>query len=190
MFIRSERLFLRPVWPEDSIEILANIDDIAVARHLAHIPWPYRAEDARAFAALPQDPRFPHFLITRPLGADGVDVIGTIALADVGGEAMLGYWLARRVWGRGLATEAARGVLDLARVLGHQRVLAAHFIDNAVSARVLEKLGFAPTGEVSMAPCPARGGSVATVTRSMWLSAAAAHTPDGSGASDVGRRAA
>ena len=32
MFIRSERLFLRPGWPEDWTELFALIDDEAVVR--------------------------------------------------------------------------------------------------------------------------------------------------------------
>jgi len=190
MFIRSERLFLRPGWPEDSCDILEAIDDMAVARNLAQAPWPYAAADARAFAGRAQDQRYPHFIITRPHGPHGGDVVGSIALADVAGEAMLGYWIAQRAWGQGYATEAARAVLDLARMLGHTRVVAAHFIDNAASARVLEKLGFAPTGEVSMAYCPARGASVATVTRAIKLGAPAMAAPDDGGASGAPRRAA
>lgn len=185
MFIRSERLFLRPPWAEDSDAILAGIDDIAVARHLAQVPWPYRLDDARGYAARVQSSRFPHFLITRPrtgaIGADGAEIIGATELRDVCGEAMLGFWLARRAWGQGLATEAARAVLELAAVLGHRRVLAAHFIDNAAAARVLEKLGFALTGEIGMAHCPARGADVAAVTRALWLGAAHLDAPDDGG---------
>ena len=51
MFIRSERLFLRPGWPEDWQELLGQIDDESVARNLAQVPWPYTAEDARQFAS-------------------------------------------------------------------------------------------------------------------------------------------
>ena len=40
MFFRSERLFLRPVWPEDWQAILNGIADEAVVRNLARAPWP------------------------------------------------------------------------------------------------------------------------------------------------------
>ena len=40
MFIRSERLFLRPGWPEEWAELLALIDDQGVVRNLASAPWP------------------------------------------------------------------------------------------------------------------------------------------------------
>jgi RimJ/RimL family protein N-acetyltransferase len=61
----------------------------------------------------------------------------------------LGYWIARRHWGRGFATEAGRAVLETARhSLRLKRLGASHFLDNPASGRVLEKLGFKPTGRI------------------------------------------
>ncbi|WP_370073167.1 GNAT family N-acetyltransferase [Novosphingobium sp. THN1] len=54
MFIRSERLFLRPAWPEDWAELHALIDDEAVVRNLSRAPWPYGPDDAKRFVAVPQ----------------------------------------------------------------------------------------------------------------------------------------
>ena len=54
----------------------------------------------------------------------------------------LSYGLYPRFRGRGLATEAARAVLDYAdKVLGLDRIVALSRGDNATSHRVLEKLG-------------------------------------------------
>ena len=46
MFIRSERLFLRPGWPEDWNELFGEISSVgdsgdAIVRNLASAPWPY-----------------------------------------------------------------------------------------------------------------------------------------------------
>lgn len=161
MFMRTQRLFLRPVWAEDWADILAGVDDVAVARNLAAVPWPYSEPDAHWFASQPQDPRYPHFLVTRPHGADGVEALGCMGLRpepgrDGGPQAALGFWIARAHWGRGYATEAGRALLSLARVLGHRRLTAAHFLDNPASGRVLCKLGFRSTGEVVQRASPAR----------------------------------
>lgn len=146
VFHRSERLFLRPAFPEDWEAVLAGIGaDESVVRNLARAPWPYGENEARAFAALPQDPRLPHFLVTLP----GTGVIGSAGMGENdAGEAEVGYWIARDHWGRGYATEAASAVLRIARTLGHQRLTAGHFIDNPASGRVLRKLGFQPTGRI------------------------------------------
>jgi RimJ/RimL family protein N-acetyltransferase len=146
MFIRSERLFLRPGWPEEWPELLALIDDAGVVRNLARAPWPYTAEDARAFIARPQERMLPHFLITLP-AAGGARLIGSAGLGRDGDEIELGYWIGRPYWGQGYATEAVRAVLNQARALGHRRIVASHFTDNPASGRVLSKAGFRPTGE-------------------------------------------
>ena len=95
MFIRSERLFLRPGWPEDWEELLGRIGDEAVVRNLARAPWPYTADDARWFASQPQDSRCPHFFVTLPTSSAPAELIGCVGLAESDGEVELGYWLAR-----------------------------------------------------------------------------------------------
>lgn len=55
----------------------------------------------------------------------------------------LGYMLRRDCWGRGIATEASRLLLDFAfGDLGLHRVFAVVDEDNPASIRVVEKLGF------------------------------------------------
>lgn len=162
MFIRSDRLFLRPGWPEDWPELLARIDDEGVVRNLARAPWPYTADDARDFSARPQDGRFPHFFVTLP-GTHGARLIGACGIHPGEHAVELGYWIAREFWGQGFATEAGRAVLRVARVLGHARVHAQHFTDNPASGRVLRKLGFKPTGTRGALRSPGRAAPAETV---------------------------
>lgn len=146
MFHRTTRLFLRPAWPEDWEAVLGGIADEGVVRHLAKAPWPYGPDEARAFTARSQDPCCPNFLIVRP---DSGQAVGCVGLGTHGSELELGYWIARPFWGQGYATEAAAGVIEIARLLGHRRLSAGHFVDNPASGRVLRKLGFVPTGQTS-----------------------------------------
>lgn len=152
MFIRSERLFLRPGWAEDRDELRATIADEGIVRNLSRAPWPYTEQDAAAFLDISEVHRLPHFLITLP-GGQGARIIGAAGLHAADGDdaceaAELGYWIARSEWGRGYATEAARAMLGLARALGHEQIVARHFVDNPASGRVLEKVGFRRTGRV------------------------------------------
>ena len=152
MFHRSDRLLLRPVWPEDWQGVLAGIADKDVVRNLASAPWPYGEQDAREFTALPIEPQFPRFLITRAADAAVVGCIGIdpVPVDDgVDEDAVeIGYWIAREHWGQGYATEAGGAVLKIARTLGYTKLVGSHFLDNPASGKVLEKLGFAPTGRV------------------------------------------
>lgn len=157
MFMRSERLFLRPGWPEEWEELLALIDDEEVVRNLARAPWPYTADDAKAFARQQHERLLPNFFVTLP-GAEGARLIGSVGLSRDGDDVQLGYWIGRPYWGQGYATEAARALLSLAGALGHQRLVADHFVDNPASGRVLRKLGFCPTGVVRNRFSLGRGG--------------------------------
>lgn len=172
MFIRSERLFLRPGWPEDWEELLIRIGEEAVVRNLATAPWPYTAEDARHFVSKPQDARMPHFLVTVPTAQAPAEIVGAVGLGPDGDNVQLGYWIARPHWGRGYATEAARALLGLARTLGHRRLIAKHFLDNPASGKVLRKVGFALTGEVRASYSLARGGETPAAVHAIDLDGA------------------
>ena len=172
MFHRSERLFLRPAWPEDWESIYRGIADEGVVRNLARAPWPYEPDHARDWAKIPQDPDNPRFMITLP---DSGVLVGCIGLDRRDGTMEMGYWIARAHWGRGYASEAGRAVLDIARMLGHARLQASHFVDNPASGRVLRKIGFCPTGMTMKHDCLARGHKVEAVGYEIDLQRQAAH---------------
>ncbi len=155
MFHRSERLLLRPIWPEDWQGIKAGIADLEVLRNLASAPHPYTDADARQFASRSIPAMHPRFLITCP---ETCAVVGTIGLdASDQSDGEVGYWIARPYWGRGYATEAGRAVVAMARTLGFRRITAAHFVDNPASGAVLRKIGFVSTGTQRMQHSLGRG---------------------------------
>ncbi|MFI7646852.1 GNAT family N-acetyltransferase [Micromonospora sp. NPDC049460] len=83
--------------------------------------------------------------------ADGA-VLGRFNLVDVvDGEAELGYRVAERAAGRGVATDGVRRVAALARAAyGLCRLTARTTLDNAGSLAVLRRTSFTPVGEVSL----------------------------------------
>ena len=154
MFIRTERLFLRPGWLEDAPELARAIGDRAIVRNLARVPWPYREEHAFAWLSLEKDPYLPSFLITLP--EEVGRIVGVAGFHEERGDPAIGYWIARQHQGNGYATEAVQALVKLARTLGYSRVRADHFADNPASGRVLRKAGFLPTGCTSHRPSLAR----------------------------------
>jgi RimJ/RimL family protein N-acetyltransferase len=149
MFARTKRLTLRPGWPEDAAALAQAIAHERVATMLARVPWPYSVADAKAFLSVPRGPHDPCFLIEAM--DDGTPrIVGGIELLPNGHSHELGYWLTPDVWGRGYATEAGHAVLGIARhALGLRKVVSAHALDNAASARVLRKLGFREVGRAA-----------------------------------------
>jgi RimJ/RimL family protein N-acetyltransferase len=158
MFARTERLLLRPGWAEDAPALARAIADEGVVRNLATAPWPYGQEDAEAFLAAPRDPAMPSFLVTERTAGEP-RIVGACGLARrPSGAVELGYWIGRAHWGKGFATEAGRALIEIARTLKLPRLEASHFLDNPASGRVLEKLGFVPTGLTAARYSCARGG--------------------------------
>ena len=64
------------------------------------------------------------------------------------GEPITGYWIAKPYWNQGICTEALSLMLDHIRLTTDIRsLISGHFVDNPASGRVMEKCGFAATGE-------------------------------------------
>ena len=174
MFIRSERLFLRPGWPEDGEELEALIADAAVTRQLTAAPpdddGHRQGNCASEWLGPSREPLLPRFCITVP-SARGAKLVGGIGLRRDRGEVSLACWIGRPFWGQGYASEAARAVLSLARALGHRRIVAEHFADDLASARFLAGLGFKPNGEPRARLSWARGGEALAMTHALGAQA-------------------
>jgi RimJ/RimL family protein N-acetyltransferase len=161
MFARTQRLTLRPGWPEDAAALARAISHQEVVTMLAQVPWPYALEHAQAFLARPRAVTDVSLLILAHEGGGGPRLVGTIGIhpdpEEPGGHE-LGYWLAPDAWGRGYATEAGRAVIAIARhALGLKRLASGHFVDNPASGRVLRKLGFRPSGRTAQRYSAGRG---------------------------------
>ena len=157
MIARTSRLLLRPGWQDDAVALSAALNDEGLARNM-RIPFPYAPEHAEQFLAIPYDPLNPRLLIFSRTQATP-RLVGGCGLVD--GE--LGYWISRRYWGLGFATEAAQALVGAGRAMGYERIRACHAVDNPASGRVLRKLGFRPTGEFTRIFSPARGQDVLSV---------------------------
>jgi RimJ/RimL family protein N-acetyltransferase len=71
-------------------------------------------------------------------------VVGHIASFDLEGRREITYWIGREDWGRGIATRALQGFLQLE---ASRPLYARAASDNAASIRVLTKCGFLIVGE-------------------------------------------
>jgi RimJ/RimL family protein N-acetyltransferase len=76
--------------------------------------------------------------------ADG-EVVGNVVAWDQDGKRLVGYWIGRAHWGKGIATAA---VAELVARFETARPLYAYVaVQNVGSIRVLEKCGFRREGE-------------------------------------------
>jgi RimJ/RimL family protein N-acetyltransferase len=141
--LATARLVLRAPRRSDGKAIATLANDRRIAANTARIPHPYGIEDAEKFiAAVNKREGEACFVITldgAPIGVCSID------LREDGPE--MGYWLGVPYWGRGLATEAARALIDHAfGDLEHDTLISGARVNNPASRRVLEKCGFQWTG--------------------------------------------
>ena len=98
----------------------------------------FPARDKDQFAAHWAKVRADDTNVVRTIVADGM-VAGNIGSWQQNGQQLLGYWIGREFWGRGVATQALALLVDEVSI----RPLYAHVVvHNVGSIRVLEKCGF------------------------------------------------
>jgi ribosomal-protein-alanine N-acetyltransferase len=111
------------------------------------------------------DARYAQLLASQTAGTDYLhvlvtergEVVGRVNLTAVAdGSAELGYRIARKAAGQGLATAAVRKVRELAvTAYGLSRLRAKVKLDNPASRKVLEHNGFVAVGELTLNGKPA-----------------------------------
>ncbi|MFT0861396.1 GNAT family N-acetyltransferase [Ancylobacter sp. G4_0304] len=186
LVLETGRLILRAPRLEDMAWIAELADNRKVAEMTANIPHPYGMADAAAFIAnLPGGPEAATFAIflknDASLRGEAPGRLGPPIPVGMCGFTRrdetvpeIGYWLGEPYWDRGIATEAARALIDHAfGDRGLDALVASARVVNPASRRVLEKCGFQWTG-VGLTRVRAMGASVPVdrfrLERRLWTS--------------------
>ncbi len=141
---------LRPFVAGDAEGLHRLINDWAVTRTLAVVPFPYPRALADEWVAQTRTEMDAgsayHVAITGREGAEEI-LVGGVGLRLKARRASLGYWVGRRFWGHGVATEAAGRMARWAMAnLDLDALEATVAQDNAASLAVLRRIGFRQTG--------------------------------------------
>lgn len=110
--------------------------------------FPSRDRDAfmAHWARILRDPS----VVARAILLEG-RVAGNVVCYEQSGHRLVGYWIGRGDWGRGVATAA---LATLVREVAHRPLFAYVVTHNAASIRVLEKCGFRPCRAERGRPAP------------------------------------
>ena len=152
----TERLVLREAGEADAAFFLELLNDPDFVRHVAD-RGVRTLEDARRYIAerLAGSYRRNGFglWLVEPKGEGAAAGICGLVKREGLPDLDIGYAFLPRFRAKGYASESASAVLAYARdVLGLKRLLAVTSPDNAVSGRVLEKLGMRFEGMVRLSP--------------------------------------
>lgn len=173
--LHTERLVLRPPRDADAALIARYLNDFAVAGNLARVPFPYRLADAEAWLRT-RKPHMPADQVNFAIEMDST-YIGQVGFHPGPIGPVIGYWLGKPFWGRGIMSEAAAASLDW--FFGTTNAPIVHsgvFHFNAASLAIQKKLGFTETGRSSLL-CLARGAEVEHIDTQLTQTAWKARQP-------------
>lgn len=144
MILETDRATLTPWQPDDWRELHHIASDPEVMRYIAGGEgWSeaqtqeFVSRQVRHFAAR----GFCMWKLQLNGDAEAAGLCGIQPLEGTS-EIEIGWWLARRHWSRGIATEAAGAAMrDAFTRVGLERIVAIARAENAASLRIMEKLG-------------------------------------------------
>jgi len=142
--IETKRLLLRRFTPGDLDAFAALNADADVMRHIGDGKLQSRAQTEVRLNAILDHWEHHGFGLWVTLEKASGDFVGFCGLKylDSTSEIEVGYRLAKRFWGMGLATEAATASLRFGfEELGLDTIVAVAQPENVASCRVLEKIG-------------------------------------------------
>lgn len=152
MKIQTQRLIIRPFKALDAQRIYEVCSDYDIAKMTLSLPIPYLLEHAVGFIdyakkALKQETSYECAVCYKDNPNKVIGCIGITNINKVAKRAELGWWVDKAEWNKGIATEAARAVINFAfKQLNLHTLHARHFECNPASGRVMQKCGMKYVG--------------------------------------------
>ena len=145
--IETKRLIIRPFVIDDSEMVYECCNDFEVVKTTLGLPWPYTKEIAEKWISK-KDGEIKSgssYELGICFKENPKKIIGCVALMGTNSlakKAELGYWIKREFWNQGIATEAAKAIIDYGfNVLNLNSIYARYFDINPASGKVMEKCG-------------------------------------------------
>lgn len=148
--IETTRLHLQNISMEDRDFIYSKFSDDAVNRYLFDAKPMSDVNEADELIRfyLQPEPRAQHrWILTRKTDGVKMGTCGFHCWNRKDGSVEVGYDLKQEFWGQGYVSEAMMAIIAFAmESLDVKTISACISVDNQKSIRVVEKLGFMPTG--------------------------------------------
>lgn len=148
--LTTERLTLRKILKSDLYDVHDYAKDPMVTKYLLWNPHPNLDTTRQYLKTVTSYYKSGKFYDWGIVSREDGRMIGTCGFSNIdfdNNSAEIGYVLNSRYWGRGIATEAVRRVIDFGfNSLGFHRLEARYMLENEKSRRILEKCGMTPDG--------------------------------------------
>jgi len=153
MKLKGNLITLRPLEKSDASALAKVANNKKIYDNVRDMfPHPYSLEDANQFIDFVQKATdTPRFAIEYQ--GEFAGMIGLHSQSDVYRKSLeIGYWLGEAFWGKGIATEAVKLIVDYGfKHHDINRIWAGLFEYNKATKRVLEKNGFEMEGVLKKA---------------------------------------
>lgn len=153
---------LRCFRPADRDDLVTGLNDWAVARWLARVPYPYRHDHADEFLGRDEHVHIEAAMANPETGfalalCQDHRVIGGLVAnpADDGGRREIGFWLARPFWGQRIMRRAAAAMInEILKAAPQTQLVASANHDNLRSQSLIRALGFVEDGQSEVISTP------------------------------------
>ena len=144
--ITTKDFILRPFKKGDEFSLAKNINDRGIIRNTLIPFYPYKLKNAKDWVKknLGENKKKNPKMINFVIDISG-EVVGSVGFSRIEErhQALLGYWLAKKYWNKGIMTKAVKLITKFGfKKLGFKRIYADVLYFNKSSMRVLEKAGF------------------------------------------------
>lgn len=151
--LQTDRLILRRITKNDINDVYSYARDPEVSKYLLWNPHPSIEFTKLYLKTVDSFYKRAKFYDWGIVCKENGMLIGTCGFSEIDTEndsAEVGYVLNREYWGRGIAAEALKEVIQFGfEVLGLHRIEARYMTQNSRSVRVLEKCGMKFEGELA-----------------------------------------
>ena len=149
IIVRSPRLIIREFLPDEEELVVAHYHDKEVMRHLSpRTDADTRKRFGETLASYKNSPKFNRWGIFNPEDGDFIGNCKLMPNDTDAGKMELGYTLAKKYWGKGLATELALLLVNYGFSNGLAEICACTDRDNIASQNVLLKAGLKRDGNI------------------------------------------
>lgn len=150
--LNGKRIYLESLIVKVTPEIIQlNMNDIELTKYMNAVPYPYAIEDANRYIKFLNVIKDDETMLQLGIfDNQNNEFIGVVSLEGIDFEdqnAELGYWIAKKFWGKGYAKEAATVILEYAfKKLDLFRIYATLQKENIKSLALLTSFGFQVEG--------------------------------------------
>ena len=153
MKIETERLIIRPFKKSDYKDVTECCNDYELAKSTMSIPIPFTNNDAKNFIEstlnTSKGDGSMELAIELKETKTVIGYIGLVGIYSQSRHAEIGYWVGKKYWNRGFATEASKAMIDYGfKEFKLHSIIAKHFDNNPASGAVMKKCGMRYVGKL------------------------------------------